>query len=160
MCCCCAAHVYPPSLLCGFCFQVHVELPIDYPYRSPSIGFMNKMFHPNVDEVSGSVCLDVINQTWSPMFDLINIFEAFLPQLLAYPNPSDPLNGEAAALALRDPDKYRAKIAEYIQKYASPEVVDKESKSEEDEEEDDDDLDDLSSLSDMSDEDETPGLEL
>ena len=44
--------------------------------------------------------------------DLINVFEVFLPQLLAYPNPSDPLNGEAAALMLRDPEKYKAKIRE------------------------------------------------
>ena len=29
---------------------------------------------------AGSVCLDVINQTWSPMFDLVNVFETFLPQ--------------------------------------------------------------------------------
>jgi hypothetical protein len=43
---------------------------------------------------------------------LINVFEVFLPQLLAYPNPSDPLNGEAAALMLRDPEKYKAKIRE------------------------------------------------
>lgn len=59
---------------------------------------------------SGSVCLDVINQTWSPMFDMINIFEVFLPQLLRYPNPSDPLNGEAAALLMREPKSYEAKV--------------------------------------------------
>lgn len=59
---------------------------------------------------SGSVCLDVINQTWSPMFDMINIFEVFLPQLLRYPNPTDPLNGEAAALLIREPKSYEAKV--------------------------------------------------
>ena len=59
---------------------------------------------------SGSVCLDVINQTWSPMFDMINIFEVFLPQLLRYPNPTDPLNGDAAALLMRDPKNYEVKV--------------------------------------------------
>ena len=91
-------------------WKVHVELPEHYPYKSPSIGFMSRIFHPNIDEMSGSVCLDVINQTWSPMYDLINVFEVFLPQLLRYPNPLDPLNGEAAALLMRDPSAYESRV--------------------------------------------------
>ncbi|RAK77289.1 E2 ubiquitin-conjugating protein UBC8 [Aspergillus fijiensis CBS 313.89] len=105
-------------------WKIHVELPDQYPYKSPSIGFVNRIFHPNIDELSGSVCLDVINQTWSPMYDMINIFEVFLPQLLRYPNPSDPLNGEAAAMLMREPKTYDAKVKEYVAKYASKDAVD------------------------------------
>ena len=56
------------------------------------------------------MCLDVINQTWSPMYDMVNIFEVFLPQLLRYPNPTDPLNGEAAALLMKEPKAYDIKV--------------------------------------------------
>ena len=42
--------------------------------------------------------------------DMINIFEVFLPQLLRYPNPNDPLNGEAAALLMRHPKEYEVKV--------------------------------------------------
>lgn len=47
---------------------------------------------------------------FSSEIDMINIFEVFLPQLLRYPNPTDPLNGEAAALLMREPAKYEAKV--------------------------------------------------
>lgn len=93
----------------------------------------------------------MINQTWSPMYgklaylffsrfiyyptntlgkqptisELVNIFEIFLPQLLRYPNPSDPLNGEAAALLMRSPDQYNTRVKEYVKKYASQEAAEK-----------------------------------
>uniref|UniRef100_A0ACD5TUM0 Uncharacterized protein n=2 Tax=Avena sativa TaxID=4498 RepID=A0ACD5TUM0_AVESA len=130
------------SLYQGGVWKVRVELPDAYPYRSPSIGFVNKIYHPNVDELSGSVCLDVINQTWSPMFDLVNVFEVFLPQLLLYPNPSDPLNGEAAALLMRDRPAYEIKVKEFCEKYAKPEdagVAPEDNSSDEELSEEDDD---------------------
>lgn len=117
-----------------------MELPEQYPYKSPSIGFKNRIFHPNIDEASGSVCLDVINQSWSSMFstkyfdkiidrfvmvDLLNVLEGFLPQLLRYPNPADPLNSEAAALLSREPKAYEAKVKEYVRRYASKEAREK-----------------------------------
>jgi len=130
----------------GGVWKIHVELPDQYPYKSPSIGFMNKIFHPNIDEL-GSVCLDVINQTWSPMFDMINIFEVFLPQLLRYPNPNDPLNGEAAALLMRHPKDYEAKVREYVRLYATLEEIEKVEAKQEEEEEDQE-MSDVGSLSD------------
>lgn len=136
----------------GGIWKVRVDLPDKYPFKSPSIGFLNKIFHPNIDESSGSVCLDVINQAWTALYDLNNVFESFLPQLLSYPNPVDPLNGDAAALYLHKPEDYKSKIKDYVKKYASPEVM---------KEKDGDNMSTSSesSLSDFS-EDEAAGMEL
>lgn len=91
------------------------------------------------------------------MYDMINIFEVFLPQLLRYPNPTDPLNGEAAALLMREPKSYDAKVkgmysdghslvchsaeqqTEYVQKYASKDTA-------EDSDKDDGEDDEMSSV--------------
>ncbi|CAM8897809.1 unnamed protein product [Rhodiola kirilowii] len=45
----------------------------------------------------------------------------FLPRLILYPNPSDLLNGEAAALMMRDRPAYDLRVKEYGKKYAKSE---------------------------------------
>ncbi|CAM6098896.1 unnamed protein product [Calypogeia fissa] len=100
-------------------WKIRVRLSDEYPYEPPSIRFVNRIFHPNIGEMSGTVCLDVLRQTWSPMFDLINVFDVFLPQLLLYPNPSHPLNGEAAALMMKDYENYEKKLKEHCETYAA-----------------------------------------
>lgn len=52
------------------------------------------------------------------MYNLVNIFEVFLPQLLSYPNPTDPLNPEAAAMLIKQEEKYKTRVKDYVLKYA------------------------------------------
>lgn len=98
---------------------------------------------------------------------MINIFEVFLPQLLRYPNPSDPLNGEAAALLMRHPKEYESKVkgtststityiknvtehhTEYVRRWATKEAADSAGGGNGDEEEDADEvMSDVGSISD------------
>ncbi|KAL4442348.1 hypothetical protein ABPG74_005689 [Tetrahymena malaccensis] len=104
-------------------WEVYVLIPEQYPYKSPSIGFLNKIFHPNIDFQSGSICLDVINQAWSPMYELINIFDIFLPQLLTYPNPKDPLNPEAAMILIKNQNIFNQVVQDFVQKHAPKKPV-------------------------------------
>jgi ubiquitin-protein ligase len=45
------------------------------------------------------------------MYDLLNIFESFLPQLLNYPNADDPLNPEAARLYKLSIENFEVKFS-------------------------------------------------
>ena len=49
-------------------WKIHVELPDQYPYKSPSIGFINRIFHPNIDEMSGKMMIQ-----WNPSTDSYKI---------------------------------------------------------------------------------------
>ena len=87
-------------------WEMSIFFPPDYPFKSPSIGFIDKIYHPNVDYNSGSICLDVLNQAWSPIYTSQHIIDIFIPQLLTYPNPGDPLNKEAADMLLNNKAEY------------------------------------------------------
>jgi hypothetical protein len=74
------------------------------------------------------------------MYDMFNIFDIFLPQLLRYPNPNDPLNGEAAALLNRSADEYNTKVKDYVRRYATSDALGDDKKDEDEE------LDEMSDL--------------
>ena len=59
--------------------------------------------------VSRTSCWRLVDG-WVQLTHGLVLEQVFLPQLLTYPNPTDPLNGEAASLAMRDLPAYHARI--------------------------------------------------
>ncbi|OIO25972.1 hypothetical protein COX85_01660 [Candidatus Micrarchaeota archaeon CG_4_10_14_0_2_um_filter_55_9] len=75
---------------------VKIELNRNYPYPGGvEITWLTPIFHPNIREEDGKVCIQLVND-WAENQTITNVVNA-LQYLLKNPNPSDPLNKEAAA---------------------------------------------------------------
>ncbi|PWA51310.1 ubiquitin-conjugating enzyme/RWD-like protein [Artemisia annua] len=98
-----------------------VDLPVDYPLKAPLISFDTPIYHPNIRSEHGVVCLDVLDdQNWNPDYNLVLIFDHYLPTLLWEPNAEDPMKSEAAVLFFNNTAAYEAKVKEHSQKHAKP----------------------------------------
>ncbi len=97
-------------------WKLNVTFPDKYPYKSPSIGFLDAIYHPNIDLGSGTICLNVLNEEWQPIYTIKHILETFIPQLLTYPNPDDPLNLEAAEMYKTDINKFNKHVIDFIKR--------------------------------------------
>jgi ubiquitin-conjugating enzyme E2 D/E/ubiquitin-conjugating enzyme E2 H len=102
----------------GYEFKLMFTLTEHFPFKSPSVGFRTRIFHPNVDEASGSICLDSLNKAWSPAFSLENVITSQISYLLQYPNPADPFNREAAGMMQNDPASFKTYVKQHCEKYA------------------------------------------
>jgi ubiquitin-conjugating enzyme E2 D/E/ubiquitin-conjugating enzyme E2 H len=102
----------------GYEYKLMFTLTDQFPFKSPSVGFRTRIYHPNVDEASGSICLDSLNKAWSPAFSLENVITSQLSYLLQYPNPADPFNREAAAMMQGDPVKFKTFVKQHCEKHA------------------------------------------
>lgn len=99
-------------------YWCRMVVPNEYPFKSPSIIFLTPIFHPNIAYEYGSICLDVLNSTWTPVFNFDKIFTIFIPQLLTYPNENDPFNQFASKLYIEDKPKYEEYLFLIKNKYA------------------------------------------
>lgn len=57
----------------GRSYRVLMRFPSDYPFSPPAIHFDTPIFHPNVDETGGSICLDILKEKWSPVYNVQTI---------------------------------------------------------------------------------------
>ncbi|KAJ2590328.1 E2 ubiquitin-protein ligase peroxin 4 [Coemansia sp. RSA 1722] len=79
------------------CFEMHIEIPEQYPIKPPTLTFVTPVCHPNVHFETGEICLDILKTQWSPAWTLTSTCLA-IHVLLANPEPSSPLNCDAANL--------------------------------------------------------------
>lgn len=104
----------------GVKYTVRFTISEGFPFKSPSVGFVEHVVHPNVDFASGSICLDALNSKWSPCFTIRHVMESLLPYLLTYPNPEDPLNRDAAVLLKNDLEEYKRQVRAAVLKFGKP----------------------------------------
>lgn len=74
---------------------------------------MSKMFHPNVYP-DGQLCLDILQNRWSPTYDVAAILTS-IQSLLHDPNPNSPANAQAAQMYIEDRREYTRRVKETVE---------------------------------------------
>ncbi|XP_052131115.1 ubiquitin-conjugating enzyme E2 N-like [Frankliniella occidentalis] len=81
----------------GGTFDLKIEIPDKFPFKNPQMFFKTRVWHPNVCQLSGRICMDLLDRNWHSGIVLKECVEA-ARCLLSLPNPDSPLNAEAANL--------------------------------------------------------------
>ncbi|XP_057651503.1 ubiquitin-conjugating enzyme E2 T-like [Diorhabda carinulata] len=101
-------------------FTLDIMIPDKYPFTPPSMKFITKIYHPNIDE-NGRICLDLIKMppvgSWKPTIGLEGLLTA-VRMLLEFPNPDDPLVAEIAEEFKSQYQQFVNKAKMYTEKYA------------------------------------------
>lgn len=86
-------------------WHIRLDIPIEYPSSPPTATFKTRIFHPNVAEETGAVCLETLKRDWDPKLTLKDILIT-ISCLLIQPNPDSALNQKAGALIQEDYDAF------------------------------------------------------
>ncbi|KAF8252594.1 UBC-like protein [Wilcoxina mikolae CBS 423.85] len=78
-------------------FLVTLRIPEAYPQEPPKANFHTRIFHPNVDDRTGDVCVETLKRDWSPKLSLKDVLST-IRCLLVFPNPDSSLNEEAGKM--------------------------------------------------------------
>ncbi|KAL2670670.1 hypothetical protein Neosp_014459 [[Neocosmospora] mangrovei] len=107
----------PDTPYAGGTYQVDIQIPDQYPFKSPIIRFDTKIWHPNISSQTGAICLDTLGSNWSPV-QTIKTALLSLRMLLEFPNPKDPQDAEVANMMLKDPERFALMAHEWAVKHA------------------------------------------
>jgi len=81
-------------------YEFDVKVPASYPFDPPKVTCKIQIYHPNINW-EGNVCLNILREDWKPVLSISAVIFGIYT-LFVEPNPSDPLNPEAADHMLKN----------------------------------------------------------
>ncbi|TPX48304.1 hypothetical protein SeMB42_g02663 [Synchytrium endobioticum] len=94
-------------------FKLILQFDESYPTKPPHVKFISRMCHPNV-YANGDLCLDILQNRWSPTYDVAAILTS-IQSLLHDPNPNSPANAEAAKLFQENRKEYNRRVRDTVE---------------------------------------------
>ncbi|KAJ5902190.1 Ubiquitin-conjugating enzyme E2 [Penicillium taxi] len=77
-------------------WRLQLEIPHDYPHSPPKATFCTRIWHPNMEEITGAVCVDTLKRDWQSNLTLRDVLIT-ISCLLIQPTPDSSLNSSAGA---------------------------------------------------------------
>ena len=100
----------------GGLFFLTADFPDTYPKGKPEIRFVNKIYHLNVREKDGHICISTLNK-WVPNTPMVSVISAIFA-LFYEQNPLSPYSWTMAGQYKLNRNEFNKTAAEWTQKYA------------------------------------------
>ena len=103
----------------GYMFQFEIKFPTDYPNSAPSVFCKTKIYHMNIQDNTGKVCVSSITNSndWKRAQDISTVLSSIFI-ILSKPNPISPYRRDVAKLYNENKQEYEKNVKEWCKQYA------------------------------------------